>query len=200
MNYLAHLYLAKPNADSHFGNLLGDFGGKRFVNDLPEPVKRGLDNHYLVDRFTDNHPAVKDAKHYFSSQRKRFASIAIDVVFDHFLIQHWSRFAQKPLEDFKTNSYQLLHQRIDHMPTRMQTVVTSMTRNDWFKEYETITGIGIALDNIAKRIRFANDFDGAIEDIERHYAKFENLFLAFFPQLIDHVNQQAVESENTCKR
>lgn len=195
MNYLAHLYLAQPTADSHFGNLLGDFGGKRIANELPVTVKRGLDNHYLVDKFTDHHDMVNQAKQLFSPQRRRFAGIAIDVLFDHFLIQHWERFNQKPLRDFKAESYQLLQQRVHVMPGRMQSVVTSMVNNDWFKEYETTTGIGIALDNIAKRIRFANRFSGAIEDIERHYGAFENVFLEFFPQLIDHVKHHDLENK-----
>ncbi|OHU84236.1 MULTISPECIES: ACP phosphodiesterase [Pseudoalteromonas] len=193
MNYLAHLYLAQPNADSHFGNLLGDFGGTRHVRNMPLTVKKALDNHYLVDKFTDNHAAIKDAKRYFSQQRKRFAGIAIDVVFDHFLIQHWAQFNHEPLADFKQNSYQLLNKRVPDMPSRMQQVISNMTKNDWFKEYETITGIGIALDNIAKRIRFTNNFYGAIEDIQCHYNELELLFLEFFPQLIDHVNQNAIE-------
>ena len=196
MNYLAHLYLAQPTADSHFGNLLGDFGGIRSVKSLPMTVKRGLDNHYLVDKFTDNHPLVKEAKRNFSPRRKRFAGIAIDVVFDHFLIQHWERFNQTPLEDFKAHSYQLLRHRIADMPPRMQTVVTKITNNDWFKEYETTSGIGIALDNIARRIRFANHFSGAIEDIERNYDDFEAVFLEFFPQLINHVYSNAIEQQS----
>ena len=97
MNYLAHLYLAQPTADSHFGNLLGDFGGKRHVEQLPNTVINGLDNHYLVDKFTDSRRAVKHAKQYFSPERKRFAAVAIDVVFDHFLIVHWQRFNKQPL-------------------------------------------------------------------------------------------------------
>ncbi|SEL95466.1 Acyl carrier protein phosphodiesterase [Colwellia chukchiensis] len=193
MNYLAHLYLAQPNADSHFGNLLGDFGGKRYVKHIPVTVKKALDNHYLVDKFTDNHAAVKEAKQYFSQKRKRFASIAIDVVFDHFLIQHWTLFNKEPLAAFKQNSYQLLSKRIPDMPCRMQKVINNMTKNDWFKEYETITGIGVALDNIAQRIRFTNNFSGAIEDIKCHYKELEMLFLEFFPQLINHVNQNAIE-------
>ncbi len=196
MNYLAHLYFAQPNADSHFGNLLGDFGGNRQLKQMPVTVKNALDNHYLVDKFTDNHPAVKAAKQYFSAKRKRFASIAIDVVFDHFLILHWQRFHQTPLVDFKRKSYRLLNQRIDDMPDRMQRVVINMTQNDWFKEYETITGIGLALDNIAKRIRFANHFAGAIEDIDRHYSELDAVFLEFFPQLITHVNQHKLEDND----
>jgi len=53
MNYLAHLYLAQPNADSYYGNLLGDFGGKKLAKLLPSPIRLGLENHYLVDKFTD---------------------------------------------------------------------------------------------------------------------------------------------------
>ena len=196
MNYLAHLYLAKPTADSHFGNLLGDFGGKRHVEKLPNTVKNALNNHYLVDKFTDSHPLVKEAKQYFSSERKRFAGVAIDVVFDHFLIMHWQRFNLQPLSDFKYNSFALLNKRMPIMPPRMQQVVTSMTKNDWFKEYETINGVGLALDNIAKRIRFTNNFAGTAEDIARNYHELEAVFLAFFPELINHVNEHALEAIN----
>ncbi|WP_457934508.1 ACP phosphodiesterase [Pseudoalteromonas sp. SCSIO 43210] len=194
MNYLAHLYLAQPTADSHFGNLLGDFGGKRHVEHLPNTVKNGLDNHYLVDKFTDSHPLVKHAKQYFSPERKRFTGVAIDVVFDHFLIVHWQHFSKQSLSEFKYTSYQLLNQRIPVMPTCMQHVVTSMTKNDWFKEYETIDGIGLALDNIAKRIRFTNTFSGAADDIARNYDELEAVFLAFFPELIKYVSKSGFES------
>jgi len=194
LNYLAHLYFAQPTVDSHFGNLLGDFGGHRHIKIMPIAVKNALDNHYLVDKFTDKHPAIKEAKQFFSVKRKRFAGIAIDVVFDHFLIQHWQNFRQEPLADFKRNSYQLLNQGISDMPIRMQRVVSHMTKNDWFQEYETMTGIGLALDNIAKRIRFANNFSGAIEDIHRHHSELETIFLEFFPQLTDHVNQNGLEA------
>ncbi len=193
LNYLAHLYLAKPTADSHFGNLLGDFGGRRHAEYLPNSVKSALENHYLVDKFTDSHALVKTTKQYFSPERKRFAGVAIDVLFDHFLIMHWQQFNKHPLNDFKRSSYALLNERIAVMPARMQHVVTSMTTNDWFKEYETIEGVGLALDNIAKRIRFTNNLTGSAEDIAQNYHELESVFLAFFPELIEHVKESALE-------
>lgn len=196
LNYLAHLYLAQPTADSHFGNLLGDFGGHRHVKQLPITVKQGLENHYLVDKFTDAHPLVKEAKKYFSPQRKRFAGVAIDVVFDHFLLKHWQTFSKQPLSDFKQISFRLLDKRLTVMPLRMQHVVKHMTKNDWFNEYETLNGVGVALDNITKRIRFANQFAGSIDDITRHYNELDALFLAFFPELIEHVNRRGLECVN----
>ena len=194
MNYLAHLYFAKPTADSHFGNLLGDFGGRRHIEKLPAAVVNALDNHYLVDKFTDAHLLVKEAKQYFSPQRKRFAGVAIDVLFDHFLIKYWHTFNQQPLTSFKQTSYGLLGKRLPVMPARMQRVVTSMIENDWFKEYETLDGVGLALDNIAARIRFTNTFTGAVEDIAHYYTELDAVFLAFFPQLIKHVKQRGLES------
>jgi len=194
LNYLAHLYLAQPNADSHLGNLLGDFGGKTHIQGLSIAVKLGLDNHYLVDKFTDGHWAVKQAKSYFSPQRKRFSGIALDVLFDHFLIRHWSQFSKIPLVQFKQNSYALLNENLSFMPNKMQQVITNMTQNDWFKEYETIEGIGFALDNIAKRIRFPNQFNGSIEDINRNYLELEKVFLTFFPELINHVYLNRLET------
>jgi len=115
--------------------------------------------------------------------------VAIDVVFDHFLITHWQQFSEQPLSEFKRTSFELLNKRLAHMPPRMQHVVTSMTKHDWFKDYETINGVGTALDNIANRIRFANQFAGAAQDIKRHYYQLDAAFLAFFPQLITHVTE-----------
>jgi len=193
MNYLAHLYLAQPNANSYFGNLLGDFGGKSYINSLPESIKLGLENHYLVDKFTDNHSTVKQAKHLFSKNRRRFSGIALDVLFDHFLITHWSQYHEIPFIEFKTECYRLLQQNLPIMPKQMQYVVTRITQDDWFKTYESPEGVGIALDNIAKRIRFVNQFDGCIEDINLHYEEFESVFLKFFPQLITHVASHNLE-------
>ncbi len=193
MNYLAHLYLAQPNADSHFGNMLGDFGGTKHLKSLPAAVNNGLNNHYLVDKFTDAHAEIKQAKLLFSASKRRFSGIALDVLFDHFLIRHWSRFHQVPFEQFKQKSYRLLNDRLTEMPSKMQIIVRSITTNDWFDEYRTVQGIGLALDNIAKRIRFANKFTGSIEDIHKHYDELEAVFLAFFPQLIAHVEQHGLE-------
>jgi len=79
----------------------------------------------------------------------------------------------------------------------MQHVISRITQDDWFKSYETAEGIGIALDNIAKRIRFNNEFSGCIEDINKHYDELNQVFLSFFPQLINHVSYHALEKNES---
>ncbi|MDF2176901.1 ACP phosphodiesterase [Aliiglaciecola sp. CAU 1673] len=193
MNYLAHLFLAQPSADSYFGNLLGDFSRGIDASSYSEAVQAGLANHRLVDRFTDTHPIVRDARQHFSPKRRRFAGIAMDVLFDHFLICHWQDFSDQLFESFCQQTYSYLGIRLQEMPPRMQHVVGNMIEHHWFAQYQSLHGVGRALDNIARRIRFENDFSGCLDEIERYHEELESCFLQFFPELIQHVKQQGLE-------
>ena len=75
MNYLAHLTLAQPSVPSKVGNVLGDFMRGAVVSELSEPLRRGLDNHRLVDRFTDHHPWVMAQRRGFSARRRDRKSV-----------------------------------------------------------------------------------------------------------------------------
>jgi len=193
MNYFAHLTLARPTVPSKVGNLLGDFMRGVREEDLPEAVRRGLYNHRLVDRFTDQHPLVMESRALFSPHRRRFAGVALDVLFDHFLIRHWGRFHDTPLEYAIETDYQSLRHGTPLMPAPMRATTGNIVEYDWFGHYAELGNVGRALDRIAARIRFANRFDGALEDIERHHDRLEAVFLVLYPALRDHVAEQALE-------
>lgn len=197
MNYLVHLYLAQPNAESYLGNLLGDFGGIRALPDASAQVSLGIKNHYFVDKFSDNHQLIKEAKALFSPDKRRFAGIIVDVLFDHFLISHWDLFAPNAYPEFdnyKQDCYRLLNSKLIDMPVKMRHVISRVMQNDWFESYKPIAGVGHALDNIARRIRFNNNFQNSIKEIEQHYEELNSTFLLFFPQLISEVKTQNIES------
>ena len=101
MNYLAHLFLARPTADSQFGNLLGDFRRGVDIKEFGQAVQLGLKNHYEVDRFTDSHTSVLAAKALFHKSRRRFAPVALDIYFDHLLIKHWASFTTQGFDEFR---------------------------------------------------------------------------------------------------
>ncbi|WP_028469427.1 ACP phosphodiesterase [Neptunomonas japonica] len=193
MNYLAHLYLAQPTVESRVGNLLGDFAKGVVVAELPEPVKNGLLNHRAVDRYTDNHAIVKQLKGLMSAERKRFAGIMLDVVFDHYLIKHWQTFSHNSFEDSSAVYYQSLTQGQVLMPEAMQRVTQRVVSQRWFDSYQTLQGIGFALDRIAGRIRFDHAFYGSIEELTGHQNEIEKGFLAFFPELQQHVEELRLE-------
>lgn len=166
------------------GNLLGDFARGVDINRLTTPVRQGLINHRAIDQFTDTHPEVHKLKTLFSPQRRRFSGIALDILFDHFLIHHWHRYTAEPLDHFINQAYQDLYQGYPLMPEQMQRVVSKMIDGDWIRSYEDIDQVGFALDRVAGRIRFQNNFAGSISEIRNQYDTLEAGFLQFFPDLI----------------
>lgn len=193
MNYLAHLFLAQPTAESRMGNLLGDFMRGQQENDFSEGVIAGLYNHRLVDRFTDNHAAVKSARTGFSASRRRFAGVTLDIVFDHFLLKHFSHFSNISLKHFIRDVYHHLNEQQRMMPDRMRRVVGSMVTHKWLESYADLSQVGIALDRTASRIRFRHSFHGVLEEVEARYDELECCFLALMPALVRHVRQHSPE-------
>lgn len=193
MNFLAHLVLAENNAAARFGNLLGDFCRGVDVSTLPPAVYAGLLRHRAVDRFTDTAAEVRAAKALFSPARRRFAPVIVDVLFDHLLLAHWQRFETREFAPLCQQIYQDLWQQRAQMPPVMATTVTSIVQHNWFASYHSIEGVGLALDRIAGRIRFANDFAGSIAEIQLHYSELNQLFLQFYPKLQAFVQQLGPE-------
>ncbi|WP_286240709.1 ACP phosphodiesterase [Neptuniibacter halophilus] len=193
MNYLAHLFLAQSSVESQVGNLLGDFARGIRPDQLPSAVRRGLFNHRLVDRFTDQHPQVRELKSLISQPRRRFAGIMLDMVFDHYLIKHWHCYSERSFSDSCRDYYANLQRGRALMPLPMQQVTRRITEQDWFSSYAEIEGIGYALDRVATRIRFPHQFAGAVIELRQHEEAIEQGFLRFFPQLCAAVDDAALE-------
>jgi acyl carrier protein phosphodiesterase len=195
MNHFAHLVLSQATVESTVGNLLGDFARGVDVTALPAPVHAGLLNHRAVDRFTDSHPLVLEMKRCFSRPRRRFAGIALDIYFDHLLLSHWERFEQRGLDDLIDEFYRRMAVGRSLMPgTEMRRVTRRMIDYDWFGSYRDADAIAETLDRVAARIRFANEFDNAIEDLQRHHPFIRDGFFEFYPQLQQYITEQGLET------
>ena len=194
MNHFAHLVLSRPTVESVVGNLLGDFARGVDTHSLPASVRAGLMNHRAVDRFTDSHPLVREMRVGFSHKRRRFAGIALDIYFDHLLLEHWHSFDQRASAEVITEFYQRMEAGQSLMPgDEMRRVTRRMIEYDWFGSYRNLDAVAESLDRVAGRIRFSNDFDNAIEELQRNHDFICDGFLEFFPQLRQHVAEQAIE-------
>jgi len=195
MNHFAHLVLAQPTVESTVGNLLGDFARGLDAESLPPPVRAGLYNHRAVDRFTDSHPLVREMKRGFSPERRRFAGIALDIYFDHLLMQYWDEFERRPLDESIAVFYRRMAAGQELMPGEtMRRATRRMIEYDWFGSYRSLDAIDESLNRVAARIRFSNRFDNAIEDLRRNDDLIRQGFLEFYPQLRRHVAEQAIET------
>lgn len=184
MNHFAHLFLAGETVESRVGNLLGDFARGLDTDRLPEPVRAGLMHHRAVDAFTDAHPQVLACKEHFSGQRRRFAGIALDILFDHYLLRHWDSFGHCDKNRFINELYRDLEAGSSLMPPTMARVTERMVIHDWFRAYQDFETVGTAMDRVAERIRFRHEFAGIIEEIRPLDAELEARFLTFFPDLL----------------
>lgn len=160
---------------------------------LPSGIQRGIENHRAVDRFTDRHPVVAELKPLFSERYRRFAGIIVDISFDYFLTKHWPVFHALPLRKMLDNSYTGLLAGREYMPQRMRKTVEQMTAQDWLSGYASFEQVAFALDRVAQRIRFRNNFSAAGVEAEQHYAALEQAFLQLYPDLQAHIQQLALE-------
>jgi len=183
LNHLAHLFLAPDSPEARVGSLLGDFTRGVDLAALPDSVRLGVRHHFAVDSFTDRHPDVLASKRLFSGQRRKFAGVALDVLYDHFLLQHWSEFTDADQSTFITSVYTELQDNESLMNPAMSKTIRRMVSHDWFGSYRDLDNIGYALDRVAERIRFQNSFAGIITEIRPIQAELEESFLSFFPEL-----------------
>ncbi|MBB5320130.1 acyl carrier protein phosphodiesterase [Marinobacter oulmenensis] len=183
MNHLAHLFLAPDSPEARIGSVLGDFTRGVDLGRYPETVVYGVRHHRAVDSFTDGHPAVLASKRLFSARRRRFAGVALDILYDHYLLRHWSAFSGIDRDSFIRRVYGEFQSHEHLMPETMAIVTRRMVAHDWFGAYENLDNIGYALDRVAGRLRFAHRFDGIIEEIREHDEELEANFLIFFPEL-----------------
>jgi len=193
MNYLAHCFLAQKDAQSLMGNLLGDFIKGADLRNQPERVMLGLENHQAVDRFTDQHEALRPLKQTLSKARRRFSGIISDVVFDHFLSKHWEQFSDQDIELFIENCYTEILSVQHLMHDSMRRAMVFMVEDDGLRINREMSGIGQTLDRLSQRIRFENKLRGAIDEVEANYSAYENGFLALFPDLNTYIAQLAIE-------
>ena len=161
---------------------------------LPIEIIRGIENHRLVDRLTDQFEPVRQLKYLFHPKRRRFAGIVTDIAYDYFLIKHWQRYDQQSLPSFVAHCYSGLNETQQFMPARMKMVVTKMHQHDWLTAYGSMSGISQTIDQVSKRLRFTNNLAGSVVEIEQNYHAIEAVFLELFVYLQDQVRQASVEA------
>ena len=189
MNFLAHLALAGPSDASRIGNILGDFEKgteEALLERLPKEIVAGILMHRQIDLFTDRHPVFRQARLLLAPERRRFAGIIIDIYFDHFLSQHWSRYHPGTVTDFIQAVYQGFDRHPDWLGKEFGPLVPRLKRENWLASYASVEGLAQTLDRVANYSpRFAPVAD-AMPDLLEHRAPFEEHFLSFYPEARQH--------------
>ncbi|MCC5947243.1 MAG: DUF479 domain-containing protein [Nitriliruptoraceae bacterium] len=169
MNFLAHLLLSGSDPDWRAGGFLGDFIRGPLKGDRPAAIERGIALHRHVDAESDRHPAVREAAQLFPRPCRRWAPVALDVLFDHFLardFQHWHR---QPLTAFSGECYAQLDARRAHFTEPARRFLDRMAEADLLTAYAQRSRVPRALAHIATRARHRNplaEMDATLADLD----------------------------------
>ena len=190
MNWLAHVFLSENNIEHQLGNLLADPLKGRAWDEATPMFCHGLETHKYIDTFTDNHPLFRQSKSRLKD-RKYLKGVVIDIVYDHLLTIHWEKFSSKDFflftSDFRT---QALHQ-IDGYPEKAQTIISRVVDIKLLSSYADLKGLGEGFKRIDRRLsdrvlKKESTF-GYLPLVEKELVHIEKDFLAFFPELMEHV-------------
>lgn len=194
MNHLAHFFLARRSAEAVVGSFLGDFvKGKIQANDFPEEMRVEIMVHRYIDGFTDADGRILQSKDIFKNTRRRFAGIALDVAFDHFLARNWSLYTNESLRGFTQNVYKDLSRNLHYFPSNFQAVLPRMIADDWLAAYENFERVKFSLQRMSLRVRGGENLVQAFEEIKANYDFFDELFKEFFPRLQNFVIEKRKE-------
>ena len=192
MNWLAHVFLSDSDVNHRIGNLVTDLVKARPWEGISEAALRGIENHKVIDSYTDSHTVVKRSIERLA-KRGKLRSVTIDILYDHMLSKNWSEFSSISLNEFLANFYQQLESEIKKHPLEIQEFLESIVSNDRLGFYGELSGVSNALKRIDGRLServikvesASQYFDAVIEN----YADLESDFLEFFPQLENEVKR-----------
>jgi len=189
VNFLAHLHLSGDSREVRVGNFMGDFVKGNAKGRFSSEIYKGISLHRYIDEFTDSHPVVWKSKLRLREKYRHYSGVIVDIFYDHFLAKNWNKFHHKKLEVFAEESYSIIKEFHDILPSRLQQILPYIIRQNWLVSYSTVSGIGQALFGMSHRTKFDSKMDESVKDLEIHYQAFNEEFLEFYPELVVRCQQ-----------
>ena len=188
MNYLAHVLLSCHDKDLMAGNFIADFLTIKEVKSQPDKIIKGIELHKSIDSYTDQHSAVKSCVLILRPTQGKYSPVIIDILFDYFLTKNWAKFCSIDLVPFITNVYSILNENKESFPEKLKNMLPIMIADDFLMSCANEERLSKTFLRLKKRVKFKNHFESILLDLKNHSIDLEFNFLAFFPDLVKHVN------------
>lgn len=190
MNFLAHALLSFDNPPVLVGNMISDFvkGNKKFL--YPDDVRKGIDLHRMIDRFTDDHPATAEAKTFFRPAYRLYSAPFVDVVYDHFLANDPNQFPDEAsLSRFAEGVYAVLDENRHLFPSVFAYMFPYMKSQNWLFHYRTMEGIRNSMRGLVRRALYMNDPEPAFDVLDKNYDALNACYQDFFPDVFSYARE-----------
>ena len=189
MNFLAHALLSPDDDEILAGNVFADLIKGRVEGTVPPGIVTGIALHRAIDRFADRHHAFKSCVACVAAPRRRYATVIVDVFFDHCLARCWADHSTVEFGAFVERVCTRMERQADVLPVRDRARLERMLESRWLALYATRNGLDRAFAGLARRARFGHRLAEAATDLDRHYPMIEAAFRVLMPALREHVDQ-----------
>ena len=186
MNHLAHLFLSQSDPELMVGNFIADHVKGKKILSFTDKIQKGIRMHRAIDEFTDHHEIVRKSKERLYPTYHKYASVIVDMFYDHILARNWKKYSPIELKSFSNSTYKVLNAFCDSMPQTSQRFLFYMEKGDWLKNYSSYEGIGQALSGLSRRAKFDSKMELAVADLEKDIQDYEAEFEQFFPKLNEY--------------
>lgn len=192
MNYLAHIYLSFEKEKIAIGNVIADFVKGKRLYDYEQEIQKGILIHREIDRFTDEHPIVRQGKRRLSEYR-HYSGVIMDMYYDHLLAKNWKKYSKEDLNSYATRYYELFESNRALIPEKANYLLYHMARGNWLYNYQFVEGLKSALDGMSQRTPYESGMERATKNLIKDYTLFEKEFAVFFEQIRDHIHNFTAE-------
>jgi acyl carrier protein phosphodiesterase len=184
VNYLAHAYLSFGNPKVLIGNFIGDFVRGDIENAFEKDIVAGIKLHWEIDKYTDNHPVVKEAQSILRPEYGRYSTVITDMYFDYFLGRYWKNYSPIPIEEFAENVYAIIEEHKEILPEKFLMTFGYMKYYNWLTGYGDLDGIRRALTGMSKRTKFDSKMETAHLFLDQHHEYLKVHFGDFFEDVV----------------
>ncbi len=200
MNFLAHLAFSGKEEDVMIGNFVADFvKGKKAFETQSFWVQKGIQLHRQIDAFTDTHHITHELVALLRPQALKYATVVIDILYDHFLARHFELFFGKKLTDFAQNTYEILAQHLDILPKKLQEMFPYMRTENWLVRYgddatQDFYGLRRSLEGLQRRSLYAQDLVKCLDVLKENYEIFDQKSIIFLTEIQDFCEEYRVNN------
>jgi acyl carrier protein phosphodiesterase len=183
MNFLAHIYLSGESDELKIGNFIGDFVKASDMKNYSETINQGIEIHWAIDEFTDQHPIVQKSKDRLRPKYGHYAGVIVDIYYDHYLALNWKDYHSDDLRIYVNKQYRMLESHISILPKKVVHMLPFMIQHDWLYNYQYFDGIERVMHGMANRSSFNSKMDESVLELKKYHREFEKEFEEFFVEL-----------------
>lgn len=153
---------------------------------MPPGVAAGIRLHRRIDSWTDVHPVWCQSRERFPSVLRRFAGVAVDMVYDHFLARDFTLWHATPLSEFTRAAYDDIRPFEAHFTPNLARIFPHMVEMDWLASYAELPNVERALERMSTRSPRTAPLADTGAALAGLYTELEADFGEFFPQLREY--------------